>query len=188
MGEASERAMVSLATAYRYFSSAEELWREASMVAAELGPLLAEADARMEEAGNDPHARLEVAVRTVGWRMLDDQVPFRQLAKSALERWFAQVEVPPDERAPVREGRRNRHNRKVVEPLSGTLSETDLDRLVAALGLVVGTDSMLALTDGVGLDVDEAKAVMLDAARWLLTGALRELLPPDEEATRARAS
>ena len=47
-----------------------------------------------------------------------------------------------------------------------------------ALGLVVGTDTMLALTDGVGLDVPEAKAAMLDAARWMLAGALAEVAPP----------
>ena len=40
---------------------------------------------------------------------------------------------------------------------------------------MIGTDSMLALTDGVGLDGDDAKRAMLDAARWLLTGALAEL-------------
>ena len=40
---------------------------------------------------------------------------------------------------------------------------------------------MLALTDGVGLDVDEAKAAMLDAARWLLTGALAELDPAHQQ-------
>lgn len=32
--------------------------------------------------------------------------------------------------------------------------------------------SLLALTDGVGLEADEAKQTMLDAARWLLTGAI----------------
>ena len=178
MPEAAERAMVSIATAYRYFSSADELWSEASMAAAELQPLLDDADALMDQAGDDPHARLAVAVRTIGWRMLEDQLPFRQLAKSALERWFAQLEVPPEERVPVREGRRNRHNRKVIEPLADVLTDRDADRLVAALALVVGTDSMLALIDGAGLEVDEAKSLMLDAARWLLAGALDELLPP----------
>jgi AcrR family transcriptional regulator len=175
MQEAAERALVSLATAYRYFGSADELWREASVAAAELDPMLAAADEEMEAVGDDPVARLTVAVRTIGWRMLDDQVPFRQLARSALERWFAQVDLPPEERTPVREGRRNRHNQKVIEPLRDELSDADLDRLVAALGMVVGTDAMLALVDGVGLDGDDAKAVMLDAARWMLTGALAEL-------------
>jgi len=179
MPEAAERALVSNATAYRYFSSAEELWQEASRTAAQFGPMLDEADAHMIEAGEDPHARLEIAVREVGWRMLDDQLPCRLLAKSALDRWFSQATLPPDERVPVREGRRNRQSRRVVEPLEGKLSPGDLRRLEAALGVVLGTDSMLALTDAVGLDVDTAKEVMLDAARWLLAGALAEMAPDD---------
>ena len=54
----------------------------------------------------------------------------------------------------------------------------DVDRLARALGLVVGTEAMIALTDGVGLDVADAKDTMLDAARWILTGALAEIQPP----------
>lgn len=41
---------------------------------------------------------------------------------------------------------------------------------------------MLALTDGVGLSADDAKTVTLDAARWLLAGAVAEL----DEAPRGR--
>lgn len=173
--DAAGRALVSNATAYRYFSSAEELWAEASMAAAEFGPMLEEAEALMDAAGGDPQARLEVAVRTIGWRMVDDQVPFRLVAKSALERWFAQADAAAEDRVPVRQGRRDRPSRKVIEPLVGTVDDPDIDRLVAALGIILGTDSMLALIDGVGLDADEAKSVMLDAARWLLAGALAEL-------------
>ena len=101
--EAAGRALVSNATAYRYFASADELW-QASMVAAKFGPLLEEAETLMEGAGDDPQARLEAAVRGIGWPMLDDQAPFRLVAKSALERWFAQADAAPNDRVPVREG------------------------------------------------------------------------------------
>jgi AcrR family transcriptional regulator len=175
MPDAADRALVSNATAYRYFASADELWLEASMAAADFGPMLDEADTLMERAGDDLQARLEAAVRSIGWRMLDDQVPFRLVAKSALERWFAQADARPEDRVPVREGRRNRASRKVVEPLVGRLDDRDLDRLTAALGLLLGTDAMLALTDGVGLSADEAKTVLVDAGRWLLAGALADL-------------
>ena len=175
MPDAADRALVSNATAYRYFASADELWLEASLAAADFGPMLDEADTLMERAGDDLQARLEAAVRSIGWRMLDDQVPFRLVAKSALERWFAQADARPEDRVPVREGRRNRASRTVVEPLVGRLDDRDLDRLTAALGLVLGTDAMLALTDGVGLGADEAKTVLVDAGRWLLAGALADL-------------
>jgi AcrR family transcriptional regulator len=170
-------ARISPATAYRYFSSADDLWFEASDVAVDWERELDETDARVEAHGDDVRARLDEVVRSVGWRMLDDQVPFRRIARQALEQSLTQADGPDEEPVPVRAGRRNRSNRKAVEPLRGRLSEADLDRLVAALGLVVGTEAMIALSDGVGLDPEAAKTVQLDAARWLLAGALAELDP-----------
>ncbi len=110
--------------------------------------------------------------------MLDDQAPFRRLAKAALDQWFNQAEAPnANETIPVREGRRNRQIALVVEPLRGRLSDAAVDRLAHALGVIVGTDAMLALTDGVGLDVTAAKSALLDAGRWLIDGAMAELRP-----------
>ena len=181
--EAADRALISAATAYRYFPSADELWFEASVAAVAFEPKLREADERIAAAGDDPVDRLEAVVRSLGFTMLDDQAPYRRLAKGALERWFSQVDAPFDDRAPVREGRRNHHIALIVEPLRGRLSDTDVDRIAHALGVVVGTDVMLALTDGVGLEGDQAKGAMLDAARWLLNGALAELRSPDGAST-----
>lgn len=53
-------------------------------------------------------------------------------------------------------------------PLVGVFDDHDLDRVAAALGIILGTESMLALTDGVGLSADDAKTVIaqrLPAAR-----------------------
>ena len=111
--------------------------------------------------------------------MIDNQAPFRRLAKGALEQWFSQADTPVEHRVPMRQGRRNEFIAVVVEPLRGQLTDDDVDRIAHALGVVIGTDTMLALTDGVGLDGDDAKQAMLDAARWLLTGALAELDPTD---------
>lgn len=174
MPDAAARALVSPATAYRYFSTADELWWEASQAAVS-GPTLAAARDEIEAAGDDPVARLEALVRTVGFAMLDDQVTFRRVARGALDQWFAQADLPPDERVPVRSRRRIELIAAVVEPVRDQLPEGDVERIANALGTVVGTDVMLALVDGVGLDTDEARAAMLDAARWLLRGALAEL-------------
>ncbi len=175
--EVADRALISVATAYRYFPSAEELWFEASIAAVAFEPALVEADERIAAAGADPVDRLEALIRSVGFTMVDDQAPFRRLAKGALDQWFSQVDAPVEDRAPMRQGRRNQQIALVVEPLRGRLSNDDVDRVAHALGVVVGTDAMLALTDGVGLEGDDAKQAMLDAARWLLTGALAELSP-----------
>jgi AcrR family transcriptional regulator len=175
MPDAAERALVSVATAYRYFPSADDLWFEASAAAVTFEPVLAEIDDAIRAAGDDPIARLEVLIERVGFWMLDDQVPFRRLAKAALDQWFHQADVGDADRTPVREGRRNRHIATVVEPLRRRLPEQDVARIAHALGIVIGTEAMIALTDGVGLDTASAKSAMLDAGRWLLSGALAEL-------------
>lgn len=179
MPEAADRALVSVATAYRYFASAEDLWWEAAAEALDHAPAMAAAAKRIEEAGDDPSARLEAWVRSVGFQMVDDQVPYRRMAKNALDQWFRQADTPDEERVPVRQGRRNDTIRLVVAPLCARLAEGDVERIAHALGLVVGVEAMIALTDGVGLERPEAKQALLDAGRWLLVGALAELAVSD---------
>jgi AcrR family transcriptional regulator len=175
MQDAADTALVSVATAYRYFPSAEELWFEATAVMVDYAPELAEAEATIAAAGEDPLARLDAAIRTVSFHMVDDPVPFRRLARSSLDQWFAQQSTPVDQRTPVREQRRRRHITLVLQPLEDEMPDAQLDRIAHALGVVMGTDAVLALTDGMGLSDEAAKEAMVDAARWLLTGALAEL-------------
>lgn len=178
MPEAANRAMVSVATAYRYFSSAEELWWEAST--AEFERTVEQARPKVDAAGADPQARLTALITTVGFQMFDDQVPYRRIARSALDQWFRQQSAPKDELVPVRQGRRNEQIRQVIEPLTDTLAEPDLDRLCHALSLLIGVEPMISLIDAVGLEIPEAKQTLLYAARWMLTGALAELATTEQ--------
>ena len=114
--EAAERALVSPATAYRYFTSAEDLRDEASMELLEFVSRYEEIGAAIDEAGGDVHLRLEALVRTLGRRMLTDQAPFRQQAKAGLERWFAQQQANA-EPVEVRVGRRNQFLHQVIAPI-----------------------------------------------------------------------
>src|SRR5580692_6671638 len=65
MPEVAEAALVSPATAYRYFPSAQALWEEASLELVE--PWSTDL---VDDAGNDPAARLDAVVKTIGWHML----------------------------------------------------------------------------------------------------------------------
>jgi AcrR family transcriptional regulator len=172
---AAERALVSVATAYRYFSSAEDLWWEASTSTYE--QTVEQSARQVEAAGTDPQARLEALIRSTGFLMLDDQLPYRRIAKNALDQWFRQQAAPDEERVPVRQGRRKDQIRQAIAPLADQLPDTAMDRLAHALGLLVGAEPMISLIDAIGLDVPEAKQTLLDAARWMLTGALAELNP-----------
>ncbi len=182
--------MVSVATAYRYFSSPDDLWWEASEAAIGFQRISDEALQQVNDAGNDPQARLEALIRSLGFRMLDDQLPYRRAAKSALDQRFRHAAAGGSEGVLVRQGRRNTQIRRAIDPLAGTLPESDLERIGHALGLVIGAEAMISFTDAVGLDVPSAKESLLDAGRWLLAGALAELAgqkrrPPPTRATRA---
>jgi AcrR family transcriptional regulator len=167
--EAAELALMSPATAYRYFPSAHALWEEAALELVE--PWDAEL---VDQAGQDPLARLEAVVKTIGWHQLDEEMTYRSLARAGLERWFDQLSLPEDQRVPVREGRRLRWNSKVVEPLRGQLSDGQISDLLGALALVWGTEAVISLRDVSRLDTDDAKRVMLTAARWMVQGALAD--------------
>ena len=150
--DAAERALMSPATAYRYFSNAQALWEEASLEIVEAW----DTD-QIDQAGDDPRARLDAAVQGVGWHMLDDELPYRNLVRSSLERWYEQSALPDDEKMPIRQGRRMAYNTKVVEPLRATLPDWTVDQLLNALALVWGTEAVLVLRDVCRLDTEQAK-------------------------------
>jgi AcrR family transcriptional regulator len=176
--DAAAEALVSTATAYRYFTNAEDLWAEAAVQALDLDAWLDDVDREIENAGSDVAARAEVAARLVGGRMLADQRPFRQLVKNSFEQWFAQQDLPHKDRTPLPAGRRNRTNQTILEPLRDSLDDSQRERLARALALVSGTEAMIVLTDAVQLNADEALVTLLDANRWLIAGAVAELRPP----------
>ena len=107
--------------------------------------------------------------------MIDDQLPFRRVAQIALEQWFRQRDAADGQPIPHGAVRRNVLVGEVLRPLAGTLPERDFDRIANALGLVLGTEAVIALTDVAGLDAPAAKDSLLDAGRWLLAGALAEM-------------
>ncbi len=164
---AAERALMSPATAYRYFPSAQTLWDEATFE----GALAWDNDA-IDAAGDDVGDRLDAVVTGLGWLMLDDELPFRMRVKTSLDRWFDQVSDDDNERLPVREGRRRDQLERVVKPLRGELPDNDVDQIKNALALTWGPDAVLVLRDVCLLDTPTAKTTMLQAARWMLAGAL----------------
>jgi AcrR family transcriptional regulator len=172
--DAAERALVSVATAYRYFPTADDLWTEASFETMDFTELSADVETAVDAAGDDAGARLEVVITRIGWDMLDNPLPYRTMAKLASERWFAQQQSPAAEPAPIREGRRHHWNQRIVEPLRGTLTESERRRLIAALDVAWGTEASISLTDVAGLEVEEAKRVMLQTAQWVLAAGLAD--------------
>jgi AcrR family transcriptional regulator len=183
MPEAAERALVSVATAYRYFRTAEELWEDAALFTATVIVDPDELEAAIEAAGDDVEARVEIVVRKFAWSYIDHEVVTRQAMKASLDRWFAQ-QASDREARPVRPGRRNKWNALALAPLRDRLEDHHVDSLVEALGFVVGAEATLTLLDALQLSPQAAKERQLTTALWILRGGLAEIAAAERPRTK----
>ena len=179
MPEAAERALVSVATAYRYFRTAEELWEDAAIFTATVIVDSDEIGAAIEAAGDDVEARVAVVVRMIGWGFIDHEVLIRQVMRTSLDRWFAQQGTDGEAR-PVRPGQRNKWNALALQPLRDKLEDDQVDSLVEALGFVVGAEAVITLLDALQLSPEAAKELQLMTAMWILRGGLAEFAPAEK--------
>jgi AcrR family transcriptional regulator len=165
--EVAQAALVSPATAYRYFANTRSLWQA---VLVELGePSSEEVFAGLEIA--DADARTTAMVRSVGWRMFDNEALWRTAARALHERQ-AETEAPlQGERLPVPTGQRMRWIREALLPLEQSLSPAAHRQLSAALALAIGAETVIVLRDICKLSPAEAKQVSLWAAQTLVRAA-----------------
>ena len=187
MPEAAERTLVSIATAYRYFRTAEELWEDAALFSATVIVDSDELDAAIEAAGDDVEARVEVVIRRLGWGFIDHAVMARQVMKTSIDRWFAQQDIDNEPR-PVRPGQRNKWNALALQPLRDKLEDHQVDSLVEALGFVVGAEAVVTLLDVLHLSPEAAKERQLTTAMWILRGGLAEIAGAEKPKKKRRAT
>jgi AcrR family transcriptional regulator len=162
--EIAEEALVSRATAYRYFPSLEALLLEASLDVA-----LPQAS---ELFGLDPSrdalARLLKVDTAMHDMVLANAAPLRMFLAHSLER---SVRGERDSDLPLRQNRRSPLIEAAIEPAR---AEFDPDApLGQALALIIGTEAMVTLQDVLQLDDAEARAVKAWAIRALVEAARR---------------
>lgn len=162
--EVAEAAMVSRATAYRYFPSIEAVVAEAAVEQAVLDPGAVIGDRR------DLLDRCLAAVAGSTTALLDNEVAMHVMAKSAADRWLA----APDGDAAARPGRRLELIDAAIEPHADRLGPEVTDRLRSALGLVSGMEAVISARDVLGLDHDQAIASFAWAVTALVAVAERE--------------
>lgn len=150
--EVAERALVSRATAYRYFASVEALISE---TATERGLRPLEAFWR---SGDDPADGISRAAREMMKLLLDDEVALHVMERSFMAVW---LENDPSAR-PLRPGRRMKYIEPIVDSLKGELASLARKRLAHALSMVMGSEAALAVRDIGGASLDEA----ITAAAW----------------------
>ena len=167
--EAADHAGISRATAYRYFSKPEVLAQEAVLdaVAAEFENL----SSSLSMSG-DPVERAEGLVSAVLVMVLQNEALFRT---------FLSLASSGDGT-----GRSSRGGRRVhwiaaaLEPLAGQMPEDAFLRLVHALSLLMGIETIIVLKDVCGLDPKAIDRTARWMARTLAQAAMGETSPREE--------
>ena len=169
IAEVAEAAKVSVATAYRYFPNPQSLWAD---MATRTG--IPGYPDFLEHLPDDAEAAIDLVAREVAGFQLADEALWRGVLRATLDRWFSQLDVPEDERVPVRGITRLEMARRALEPLRETLPRKRFERLINAVVLVFGLEPMITTRDTCGLSAEDATEVMRWAARALVRAALAE--------------
>ena len=174
VAEVADAALVSRATAYRYFPTQEYLLFEAALESTR-----SDIDRELDEntLPEDPETRLEMLIDALQKRIVDKEPAFRTMLRLSLEQFPEEEERHGGESAPsrLRGGGRVRWIEQALAPVRGRLEEPDFQRLVAALSLCMGIEALVVLRDVCALESLEAEEVLLWAARALLRSSLAEV-------------
>ena len=168
--QVAEEAMVSRATAYRYFPGIEALLVEAALDVAVPRP---EDLFRGGKGPADPVARLEQVEGALHDMIGANEASLRLMLMQSLQRGLFGTadDVPP------RQNRRTPLIEAALDPARGGFRPAVLKTLVRALALVIGTESMVVCKDVLQIDDAEARKVRRFAIRALVEAARRPAMP-----------
>lgn len=166
LDEVAAEALVSRATAYRYFPDIGALLLEASLDIAVPEPDALFADDRSA----DPVARLERVDHALHEMMLANEAPLRAMLAHSLQRAAG---AAADGGTPARQNRRMPLIEAALAPARAQFRPADLKCLSQALALIVGTEAMVVFKDVLRLDDAQARKVKRWAIRALVAAARR---------------
>jgi AcrR family transcriptional regulator len=172
VAQVAERAMVSRATAYRYFPSMEALISETA-ADREMKPL-----AHFWQPGDDPVKAVGLAANALNKLLIEDEIGLH-----VMERSFMTVWLESDTHEPLRPGRRMSYIEPIVDSLKEVLSPRARKRLKQALSIVMGTEAMIAVRDISGASIEES----LDSAAWAARALVRQALVEAEHLRQKRS-
>jgi len=158
--EVAAEAMVSRATAYRYFPNVDALLVEAPLDNVMPDPH----DLFLDASSDDPIGRLERVESALHDMIAANEPALRTMLAHSLQR-----KPNGQERGdfPARQNRRTALIEAALAPAHDQLDPAVVPRLTKALALIIGTESMVVLKDVLQLNEAEAS----DVRRWAI-GAL----------------
>jgi AcrR family transcriptional regulator len=159
-----DEALVSRATAYRYFPSQEHL-----LLDVVLERSIDEIDRAVVTAARSPDvaARIAGLVSAVHDEVAGNEAGFRSLLQLSI----AQSATDRPSVATIRGERRLQWIEQAVEPIAVEIDDESLRRLTSALALCVGAEAFVVLRDLCGLEREEAEDVLRWTAQALVTAA-----------------
>ncbi|WP_341991348.1 TetR/AcrR family transcriptional regulator [Azorhizobium sp. AG788] len=163
VAEAADRAQISRATAYRYFSAPEPMAQEAVLDA--IAKEFEAVSFGNSPAGSDLATRAEDVVAAI-LRMV--------LAHEPLFRTFLSVSSAGTGTPGWRGGRRLGWIRDALAPISVDLPPAQLDLLVTGLALLAGIETVIVLSDVCGLEPGAIEHTARRLARTLVRGVLAD--------------
>lgn len=162
--EVAAAALVSRATAYRYFPNPEALLVEAALDVA-----APQAEAVLGDAPlDDPAARLERVDAAFEQMIAANETALRTMLAHALQRGGT-----TDKGVPARQNRRTPLIEAALEPVRQQFKPSARDLLTKALALVIGTESRIVFKDVLQLGDADARKVRRWAIRALVDAAMR---------------
>jgi AcrR family transcriptional regulator len=168
--EVAEDALVSRATAYRYFPSIEALLAEASADVVTPEP----AELFKNDGPTDPVARVEAVDTALHDMVLANEAALRVMLANALQRAALGTDGgEADGALPLRQNRRTPLIEAALQPARKQFRPAAFDTLTKALALVVGTEAMVVFKDVLQLPDAEARKVKRWAIRALVEAAKR---------------
>jgi AcrR family transcriptional regulator len=162
--EVAEEALVSRATAYRYFPSLDALLIEAPLEGAVPDPNNLFQDA----SSDDPVERLERVDAALADMISANESSLRLMLASSLQR---SVNGERKSDVPSRQNRRTALVEAALAPARSQFTPAGLKALTKSLALIIGTESMVVLKDVLQLDEDGARKVRRWAIRALVDAA-----------------
>lgn len=163
VAEVADHAGISRATAYRYFSTPEEMIREAVLDA--IADTIQIEPFDPDTPAVDVGRQVELLVGRVFDMVDENETMFRALLASNV----------------TGDGKNKRGARRigwltdVLEPLRARLPPSDFQKLIYALSLLTGIEALVVLKDVCGLEGAEARNMAIWTARAILSGLLSGL-------------
>lgn len=167
--DVAEAALVSRATAYRYFPSVDALLLEASLDLAAPEP----ESLFGPGATQDPVARLKHVNDALDEMIAGNEAPLRLMLANSLQKPLQKALEGgrSRDRVPARQNRRTLLIEAALEPAVAGFRPAALKRLKYALALLIGTESMVVFKDVLQLDDAEARKVKHWAIQALVKAA-----------------